>query len=357
VEINIKKSKRTKNERWVALLNRQPVDRIPVFGPSFGFAAVNAGLSIVDFYNNPQKSYDSQMRTAEKFGFQEIPFTVCGSIGGWEFGGEINWPSSEFAQAPTVRKHPVETPDDVMNLKVPDVKTAGIVPIMTEIIKLVDKSSSPYICGFVSSPFNTAGMISGVDKLTKWMLKKPDAAHRLLRLATDFVTNLAQYWADEFGAERIIAAMGEPSASNQVISPKQFEQFALPYIKEACQALLSIGYKHIFMHICGEQNLNLPYWTQIPFGHPGMVSFGHEVDLETAAKYFPNDIIMGNIEPVLFQTGKPEQVYEAAKVCIEKGKRHPGGFILASGCEMPPMASEENVWAMMQAVSDLGWYE
>ena len=118
-----------------------------------------------------------------------------------------------------------------------------------------------------------------------------------------------------------------------------------------------MGIRHLYHHICGEQNANLPYWAQIPCGDPGMLSFGHEVDLETASRYFPNTIITGNIEPALFQTGTPEQVYEAAKVCIEKGKKHPGGFILEPGCELPPMAGEENVWAMMQAVSDFGWYE
>jgi len=86
-----------------------------------------------------------------------------------------------------------------------------------------------------------------------------------------------------------------------------------------------------------------------------MVSFGHEVDLETASRYFPDTIIIGNMEPAVFQMGTPEQCYEITKVCIEKGRKHPGGFMLAPGCELPPMAPEENVWAMMQAVSDHGW--
>ncbi|MFC1920025.1 uroporphyrinogen decarboxylase family protein, partial [Chloroflexota bacterium] len=111
------------------------------------------------------------------------------------------------------------------------------------------------------------------------------------------------------------------------------------------------------MHICGEQNANLPHWAQLDYGDPGIVSFGHEVDLETASKYFPDVIIMGNVEPAIIQSGTPQQVYEATRVCIEKGRKHPGGFMLMPGCELPPMAPEENVWAMMQAVSDLGWYD
>ena len=90
----------------------------------------------------------------------------------------------------------------------------------------------------------------------------------------------------------------------------------MPYIKKLCETLLGMGYKHIFAHICGEQNLNLPYWAKIPFGDPGIISFGHEIDLKTAAEYFPNDIIMGNLEPVIIQTKAPGEVFEATKQVI-----------------------------------------
>jgi uroporphyrinogen decarboxylase len=88
-----------------------------------------------------------------------------------------------------------------------------------------------------------------------------------------------------------------------------------------------------------------------------VVSFGHEVDLETAAQYFPNDIIVGNLEPATIQTRAPDEVYEAAKAVIMKGKNLPTGFIFAPGCELPPMAPQENVMAMTRAVNDFGWYE
>jgi uroporphyrinogen-III decarboxylase len=89
MKINLKKDKMTKDERWVALLNRKPMDRLPVTGGAMGFSMVQTGLSIVDFYNNPRKSYESQMKIADKFGWQEIPMIAYAHFGGWEFGGEI----------------------------------------------------------------------------------------------------------------------------------------------------------------------------------------------------------------------------------------------------------------------------
>ena len=91
-------------------------------------------------------------------------------------------------------------------------------------------------------------------------------------------------------------------------------------------------------------------------GDPGIVSFGHEVDLEKAAEYFSNDIIVGNLEPAIIQVGTAEEVYEASRIVIEKGKRLAEGFMFGPGCELPPMAPVENVKAMTAAVNDFGWY-
>lgn len=189
------------------------------------------------------------------------------------------------------------------------------------------------------------------------MVKKPEVAHRLLRLATDHVIAVTQYWVDTFGPN-IFAFNSEPSAANQIISPRQFKEFVLPYTQEFHENILVMGIKHIMCHICGEQNLNLPYWAQIPMGNPGVVTFGHEVDLTTAIKYFGNTcVIAGNIEPAVIQEGTHEQVYELCRIAIEKAKHAPRGFILMPGCGFPPKAPPYNLYTMVKAVNDLGWYD
>ena len=70
-----------------------------------------------------------------------------------------------------------------------------------------------------------------------------------------------------------------------------------------------------------------------------------------------DDIIMGNVEPAVIQTGTPEEVYELSRICIEKGKKHRAGFILAPGCELAAKAPPYNVWMMRKAIDDFGWYE
>jgi uroporphyrinogen decarboxylase len=246
----------TDKERVEALLRRERPDRVPVWPMAAGFNMVYTGTSIADAYNKPDISIAAQRKTAQDFGWLFTPMIAYAAFGGWEFGGEIKWPSGEFAQAPTVLKFPVETPDEVMNLKVPDVRTAGIIPLVMKFCDLASKEqldNKPFrIVFFMEGTFNTTANIAGVDKFARWMLKKPETAHRLLRLATDFQIELAQYYKNAFGTDGVVLFGGEPSSSNQVISPKQFEEFALPYLKETHEKILAMGFKTFLMNICGE---------------------------------------------------------------------------------------------------------
>jgi len=351
----------TDRQRVEALLNRERPDRVPIYPFPFGFCALYAKGSIADTYNNPELSLAAQRRTCQDFGWVFMPLIAYAAVGAWELGGEIRWPSGEFAQAPTVVRHPVETPVDALRLNVPDIKNAGIVPIQMAFSKLASEErldNEPFnVSCYGGGAFSLAANIPGVEKFSRWLLKKPEVAHHLLRLATDFEIELAQYWKDTFGTAGVLPFDWEPVSANHIISPKQFEKFALPYLRESHERMLAMGYKTLFTHICGEHESNLPYWAQIPMGDPGFVHFGCEVDLETAAQYFPHDIIMGNLDSSIVQVGTPEEVYEATRKVVEKGKKLPNGYIFSSSCELPPRAPMENVLAMNRAVDEFGWYD
>ena len=351
-----KQDRMTGKERLEALLNRQPVDRV-AFNPfASSFAAAMTGYSKSAMYDDVEKAFEARSRTHEMFDGWHYIFFHGGAFGAREFGGEVKMPTSEYAMAVSLLRPAVESEEDVWKLEVPDVKTVGIVPLIMQFAKLQEERGWPIT--FPSGGILTRlGYVTGVETMCRWMIKHPEAMHRLCRLVTDFHIAIAKYWVDTFGPERLMSQTGAPTEANQIISAKHFEEFCLPYQKEVYEKAFAMGIKHIRTHICGEQNLNLPYWAQIPMGYPGLVSVGHEVDLEDASKYFPNDIIVGNVEPAAIQMGTPEQVYELSRMCIEKGKKHPAGFVLCPGCELAAKAPPYNVWMMRKAIDDFGWYK
>jgi len=357
MKINIKKDQMTKDERWTALLQRKPLDRVPVYAFAHGFCGVHSGLGLADVYSSPLKTFNAITSVSKKFGWQDLPIICYAATGAWEFGGDIQMPENKYDQALKVTRRPVSKPEDIDSLMIPDVQTAGIYPLAMEVSKLQATSGEGLIMVQVSGPWALACNICGVENIARWALKSPHLVHKIQEKVLPFSISVLDYWVKTFGAERIFPWVGGAAlANNSLISPRMFSEFVLPYMKKLYNAAHRMKFKHLYIHICGEQNMNLPFWAQLDYGDPGILSFGTEVKLETAGKMFPKDIIMGNIDTGVLLNGTPDQVYKLTNETIEEGKKCPGGFMLAPGCEMPPNAPEENMWAMMQAVSDFGFY-
>jgi uroporphyrinogen decarboxylase len=351
----------TDRQRVEALLNHRKPDRVPIWPFSMmGFAALYNKLTITDAYINPEASYAAQRKTCRDFGWVFFPGIGYASFGAGEFGGEIEWPKSEFDMAPKVIRYPIVRDEDVYNLKWPT-PDSGIIPFSNRCGILARQErldNEPFNATIgAGGCFTLAANIAGIDRFLRWLIKKPELARDLLRKITDWKLEGLPAQREKLGIDGVIAMGGAATESNQLISPKQFEQFALPSVLEIQEKVLALGYKTTFMHICGEQNANLPFWSQANFGDPGIISIGHEVKLETAAKYIPNDIILGNLNPAIIQTGKPDEVYEATRKVVEEGKKLEGGYIFSQGCDLPPKSTVENVRMMTQAVCDYGWYE
>jgi uroporphyrinogen decarboxylase len=352
-----KEDQMTSQERHEALLAGERVDRVGLYLFARGFCAKNVGMSLSEFYSNPEKSLEAQLWTAHMYGQDESLKYGIATFGAWEFGGEMRMPTGEYDQVPVVLKAPVESDEDAKNLKLPDIAESGMTPLIVEFCKLQEKAGL-IRTSLVGDPFTLACNVCGMERVAKWMFKNPDLLHEVLRLMTLYCLKLAEYFLETFGVENIEFRTSTPTSSNQVISPKQFQEFSFPYLKEVHEKIVEMGVRYIYTHICGDQSSNLPYYAKIPYGDPGIASFGHEVDLSTAIEFLGEKcIIVGNVNPSVIQSGSPAEVYELSRQCIEKGKASPRGFFLGCGCELPPLAPGCNVWAMRKAVNDFGWYE
>jgi uroporphyrinogen decarboxylase len=352
----MKQEMMTKKERLKTLLKGEGVDRVLLYPFIMGFCARNVGYPLATIYRDPERSFEAQLWTQEQYGFDWGPVYGYASYGTWEFGGIVKMPEGDYEQAPSHAAFPVQSEEDVDRLKLPEVTTAGALPMAFEFSRLQAKYGAP-ITLILGGSFTIAGNICPVEKLCRWILKKPELVHQILTLATDHIIDIVKYWADSFVGQEVIVQIWEPLASNEIISPSQFEKFVLPYLQESSQKILNMGIRHIFYHICGEQNLNLPHWAHVPMGNPGICSVGSQIEISTAVAHLGDKaIIAGNIEPNIIQMAKPQYVYELCKKAIEAGKKAPRGFMLMSGCETPPEAPPYNIYMMRRAVEDRGWY-
>ncbi|MBN2034930.1 MAG: hypothetical protein JW836_16820 [Deltaproteobacteria bacterium] len=229
-----KEDRMSGRERMEALLNYQKPDRVPINMITVGFPCVDMGKPVASCYQDPETYFEAFFCAAEKYGWdlvpQNCPHVVLGSQ---DFGGTIRLPKSEFEGALVVTSFPVKTEQDIEGLSLPDPKGIDRIVKALKFSQLQVQEGLPVT--FVSrSPFSVASNICGLEKFSRWLIKKPELCERLMELAIDHIFNVLEWWGETFGSERIFAFLTSPCESNQVISPKQFERFALPYHLVPC---------------------------------------------------------------------------------------------------------------------------
>lgn len=343
-------------ERMAALMQGERPDRVPVIPFIFGHTALVCGEPLACVFDDAARSFRCQVLCQEMYGYDGGPLYAYASAGGWEFGGDIEFPYKQYSGAPVVTRHPAASEEEALSLEVPpDVTRAGALPIALGIARREAEQGMPVTLQ-IGSPFTWAGSVIGEERMMMWMLKKPDLVHRVLDKVSEFVVKVAEHYAREFGAETLMAFHGAATESNKLISPKQFETFALPYVQRVNRRVIDLGVSSMFVHICGEQNRNLEYWRQVPLAEHTILSFGREVPLRKAMEMFPGQIIAGNVDPTLIQEGRPEEVLAQARECIETAKDHSAGYVLMAGCDVPPLAPPVNVFQLVKAAREFGRY-
>jgi uroporphyrinogen decarboxylase len=332
----------------VVPLEGQPEDYVPLYLFAAEWSVAQAGLPLSTVHNDPEQSFEAQLHLQELYGFDSPPYYAYATYGTWESGGRLGFPSSELRAEPTPPYYPVQTEQAVESLKPPDVTMAGMLPQAMRFSQLQAKRGLRASV-IVGGTFTVAANICGLERLLRWMISSPQTVHTIVQRACDHLVDIAEHWARSFGADQLMPYIWESLATNRIMSPRHFGEFVFPYQRQFHDRMLDMGIRHILCHICGEQRLNLPYWAQIPMGEPGIVSVGPEINLEEASRAFPDAILMGNLDPTVIRSGTQQKVFDLATDCLERGGKHPGGFVLAPGCEMDPETPVQNVQQLVVA--------
>ncbi len=346
----------TSAERMDALWEGERPDRVPVTPLLLGHAAVVCGEPLARIYDDAEQSFRCQTLTLDMYGFDGIVFCPISAASVSAFGGDMAFPLKKYQGAPFVTRTPVQIEDDVYSLQVPeDITKVDALAIALGLARR-QAERGLRVSMAIPGPLELAGQLLGTDRLMTWLLKKPELVHHVLEKALAFDIRVAEHYVKEFGAERLVGFLATPTSSNALISPKQFETFALPYLQKVFARILELGVKPFLVHICGEHNKNLKYWQQVPMTKQTILSFGREVSLATVMDMFPDQIIAGNVDPTLIQEGKAEEVLEQSRECIETAKDHTARFILMAGCDVPPQAPPVNVFQLVKAAREYGRY-
>jgi uroporphyrinogen-III decarboxylase len=154
------------------------------------------------------------------------------------------------------------------------------------------------------------------------------------------------------GLKRVF--MGGTRTSASCLSPKQFEEFALPEWQEMCAFWVGKGVTPV-LHFDSDWTAFFPYLKNLPKQKCVLNLDGTSNIFAAKDQLGDHMCIMGDVPAALLKLGEPEEVDEyCRKLITELGAD--GGFILSSGCTIPIDSKPDNVKAMLASVHRYGKY-
>jgi [methyl-Co(III) methanol-specific corrinoid protein]:coenzyme M methyltransferase len=141
------------------------------------------------------------------------------------------------------------------------------------------------------------------------------------------------------GAE--IISIADPTATGEILGPKLFEEYALPYINQICEALAALG-TPVIVHICGNVR---PIQRRLFNLRGSALSVDAMVNLAELKAEHRSLVAMGNLSTYLLERGTEKSVSSAAASLLKKEID-----ILAPACGLSTTTPLQNIRVFTETV-------
>jgi uroporphyrinogen decarboxylase len=251
--------------------------------------------------------------------------------------------------APDLEAHIVSTEEDLMKLDISKIDTDEVINTVKKALRETkSKIGNEYVVTLTAwGPYTLGARFVGEETMMKATFKKPDLVHKVVDFATNLLIHLYEPLVSDGTLE--VISIADPTASGDLISKKQFEKFALPYLKKFTDWAKSKN-AHTLVHICGNTTDRLDLF---PLTGASCISLDHKTDIAKAKEILHGKMCFGgNVDPVkIMLQGSVQDVENACRQVIQTAGTD-GGFVLMPGCDIPPTVPFENIQKFMQVARE-----
>ncbi len=197
------------------------------------------------------------------------------------------------------------------------------------------------VLGGIIGPFSLAGRLWGVSEFLELTATDPDTAQALIAKAVDYLVGYARLFKAA-GADGVV--MAEPTAG--LLAPRSLERFSSVPVRRIIAAVEDDRFG-IVLHNCGARAAHLD---AVLASGASAFHFGAPMDLAIAiAKAGPERLVCGNLDPsAVFVALDADAVARRTRDLLAQHGAHPG-FVLSSGCDIPPHAALDRLDAFFAA--------
>jgi uroporphyrinogen decarboxylase len=251
--------------------------------------------------------------------------------------------------APDLEDPIISTEEELAKLNMEDIDKDETINTLKEALRRTkERIGDKYIVTLTSwGPFTTAARLFGEEPMMKATFKKPDLVDKIIDFATDLLIYLYEPLVDDGTLE--VISLADPTASGDLISKKQFEKFALPYLKKFTDWAKSKN-AYTLLHICGNTTDRLEMF---PLTGADCISVDHKTDIAKAKELLYGTMCFGgNVNPVdVMLNGSVDLVEKTCRQIIETAGTD-GAFALMPGCDIPPNVPYENIQKFIQVARE-----
>ena len=335
-------------ERLHRVMQRKKVDRPPVIctGGMMNAAIVEVmertGHTLPAAHHEAGLMAELAVDVFENTGFENLGLPFCMTVEAEVLGSEVNFGS--ITCEPKIAREVFPSVSQVEFKDLPSLMDSGRLRTVAQACYvLTHKYPDLPVIGSLTGPISTAASI--VDPITflKELRKDREHAHRVLDYVSRFLAAYAELLVEN-GASFI--AIGDPTATGEILGPKMFEEYAVRYLNQIISAIHRLEVP-VILHICGDLKAVKHL---VPHLQSDTLSTDALVNLRLLKEEYPEIVTMGNLSTYTLQFGTADKVTDQTARLLKDGID-----IISPACGLSTSTTLADIKAMTKTVKESGY--
>ncbi|HWQ73983.1 MAG TPA: uroporphyrinogen decarboxylase family protein [Syntrophomonas sp.] len=332
-------------ERLLRTLQKSPTERPPVICPGGMMNAAIIDVMKATGHTLPNAHSDWRLMSSlaedvqKLTGFENIGIPFCMTVEAEALGSMINFGTLECE--PKIDMERFAGVEDVEYMPIGAIAKSPRAGVVIQSVAELSKHCPDIpVIGSVTGPISTAASI--VDPMTflKQLRKNREISHRVVDYVTDQLIDYVRLLVEN-GAS--VISIADPTATGEILGPRFFEDFAVPYLNKLALAVHELDIP-VIIHICGDVSMIKPMLAKL---RSDALSVDAMVSLQKLKSEFNGVTTMGNVSTYLLQFGKEDAVRKTTQSLVTNGID-----IIAPACGLSTSTPLSNIKALTQAVTD-----
>jgi [methyl-Co(III) methanol-specific corrinoid protein]:coenzyme M methyltransferase len=332
-------------ERLHRALAGESVDRPPVVCPGGMMCAAvrevmrTCGRAWPDVHRDAAAMTDLALATREATGLENLGVPFCMTVESEAWGGEIE--DGDETTSPSVYEEPLESVRAWTTLRELDPHRDGRMPVLVDCTqRLRARAPEVPVTANLVGPLSLATSLVPATTAYRELLERPADVHAFCRFLT---RNSIRYGEALVRAGADVVVIADPASTGEILGPRLFREFAMPYLEEMTAAAHALGVP-VVVHICGNTR---PILRELAELSADALSVDSALGIAEVRHALRGRRVMGNVSTALLQDGDADRVRRAAARAIENGVD-----VLAPACGVSATTPVANLRAMTAAARE-----